>query len=204
MCVSCCRRARRGRGGSWRPPASRHSGAEPRRGAIVRIAVIAPPWVPVPPPAYGGTEAVLDCLARGLRDAGHEVLLFATGDSTCDVPIRWAVEVAPGTAKFSPATAMHHVLRGYAAAVDWGADAVHDHTIVGPLAGVRTGLPIVVTNHSPFDTELRTVFGAIAGAGIAIIAISRHQASTAAGIPIAAVIHHGLDVGAVPLGEGTT
>ncbi len=41
----------------------------------MKIAIIAPPWVPVPPPAYGGTEAVLDTLARGLQDAGHEILL---------------------------------------------------------------------------------------------------------------------------------
>jgi hypothetical protein len=62
----------------------------PRR--PLRIAIVAPPWVPVPPPAYGGTEAVLDNLARGLRDAGHEVMLFATGDSQRDVPTRWALE----------------------------------------------------------------------------------------------------------------
>ena len=37
------------------------------------IGLIAPPWLPVPPPAYGGTEAVLDRLARGLVRAGHEV-----------------------------------------------------------------------------------------------------------------------------------
>jgi hypothetical protein len=41
----------------------------------VRVAIIAPPWVPVPPPAYGGTEAMPDNLARGLQRAGHEVLL---------------------------------------------------------------------------------------------------------------------------------
>ena len=32
----------------------------------MRIAIVAPPWLPVPPPAYGGTENVLDTLARGL------------------------------------------------------------------------------------------------------------------------------------------
>jgi len=42
----------------------------------VDIAIIAPPWVPVPAPAYGGTEAVLDSLARGLQAAGHQVLLI--------------------------------------------------------------------------------------------------------------------------------
>ena len=48
----------------------------------MRIGIIAPPWIAVPAPAYGGTEAVLDTLARGLEDAGHDVLLFASGDSS--------------------------------------------------------------------------------------------------------------------------
>ncbi len=37
----------------------------------MRIGLIAPPWVPVPPPAYGGTEAMVDNLARGLAALGH-------------------------------------------------------------------------------------------------------------------------------------
>jgi glycosyltransferase involved in cell wall biosynthesis len=38
--------------------------------------------------------------------------------------------------------------------------------------------------------------------GVAIIAISHHQASTVVGVPVAAVIHHGIDVAAVPVGRG--
>src|SRR5690606_23911865 len=69
-----------------------------RRGErSVRIAIIAPPWVAVPPPAYGGTEAVLDGLARGLQAAGHDVLLCTTGDSTCPVPKSWVLPEAAGT-----------------------------------------------------------------------------------------------------------
>jgi len=52
----------------------------------MRIGLIAPPWLPVPPPAYGGTEVVVDNLARGLQALGHEVVLFTVGDSTCPVP----------------------------------------------------------------------------------------------------------------------
>jgi hypothetical protein len=43
----------------------------------MRIGLIAPPWVPVPPPAYGGAKAVVDRLARGLVAAGHQVVLAA-------------------------------------------------------------------------------------------------------------------------------
>jgi len=42
----------------------------------MKIAVIAPPWIPVPPPRYGGIELVVYNLAEGLTASGHEVLLL--------------------------------------------------------------------------------------------------------------------------------
>ena len=56
----------------------------------MRIAIIAPPWLPVPPVGYGGTEEVIDTLARGLTAAGHDVLLIAHPESTCCAPLRSA------------------------------------------------------------------------------------------------------------------
>lgn len=47
----------------------------------MRIAQIAPLWEQVPPPAYGGTELVVSLLTDELIRRGHEVTLFATGDS---------------------------------------------------------------------------------------------------------------------------
>ena len=47
----------------------------------LRIAVLAPPWFAVPPTGYGGIEWVVSLLADGLADAGHDVTLFASGDS---------------------------------------------------------------------------------------------------------------------------
>ena len=52
----------------------------------MKIGLVAPPWLPVPPLQYGGTESVVDRLARGLVDQGHEVLLAAPSDSSCPVP----------------------------------------------------------------------------------------------------------------------
>ena len=48
----------------------------------MKIAQIAPLWERVPPPAYGGTELVVGLLTDGLVKRGHEVTLFASGDST--------------------------------------------------------------------------------------------------------------------------
>lgn len=47
----------------------------------MRIAQIAPLWERVPPPAYGGTELIVSLLTDELVRRGHEVTLFASGDS---------------------------------------------------------------------------------------------------------------------------
>ncbi|MGI8661933.1 MAG: glycosyltransferase family 4 protein [Acidimicrobiales bacterium] len=166
----------------------------------MRIALIAPPWVAVPPPAYGGIESVLDGLSRGLVAAGHDVLLFTTGDNRSVVPTRWVLERASGVENFAPATEITHVAHAYEAAK--GFDIVHDHTLCGPLySRWVTTPPIVTTNHGPFDSELGDLYRAISD-DIAVIAISQHQASLADGVRVAAVIHHGIDVDAVPFGAG--
>ena len=47
----------------------------------LRIAMLAPPWIPVPPRGYGGIEAVVDLLCEALVQRGHEVTLFAAPGS---------------------------------------------------------------------------------------------------------------------------
>ena len=47
----------------------------------MHVAITADPMIPVPPTLYGGIERVIDLLARGLVDRGHEVTLFAHADS---------------------------------------------------------------------------------------------------------------------------
>jgi len=55
----------------------------------MRILLLAPLWETVPPPAYGGTEAVVSVLSDGLALAGHDVTLFASGDSTTKGNLEW-------------------------------------------------------------------------------------------------------------------
>ena len=115
----------------------------------MRIGLIAPPAVPVPPPAYGGTESVIDRLARGLVRAGHEVLLAAAANSTCPVPRVGGTDEAADAAPVctDTVTELRHVITGYAAMTD--VDVVHDHTVTGPLYGHRpVGTPVVTTAHA--------------------------------------------------------
>lgn len=168
----------------------------------MRIGIVAPPWVPVPPPRYGGTEAVVDRLARGFQTAGHEVLLWTTGDSTCPVPRRWVLDHAEPDRMGFDAIELHHLVRGYQAMLEWGADVVHDHTLIGPVYACRyPELPVVTTNHGPFDLALSALYQAV-GDDVPIIAISHDQASRAGDVPIAAVIHHGIDLDTYPAGDG--
>ena len=166
----------------------------------MRIGLIAPPWLPVPPPAYGGTEAVVDRLARGMQAAGHEVVLFTTGDATCPVERRWVFEQAQAPRMGEAVAELRHLVHAYEALTS--CDVVHDHTVIGPTYAERLpSLPVVTTNHGPFDRELLDVYRAVARR-VPIIAISHAQAATARGLPIAAVIHHGIDVERFPMGAG--
>lgn len=168
----------------------------------MRIAIISPPWVAVPPPAYGGTENVLDTLARALQSAGHDVLLYATGDSQCPVELRYSFDAALGVSVGGTVAELRQVVDAYRAVREWGAEVVHDHTLAGPLYAERfPHLAVVTTNHGPFDLNMTRIYRELAKRA-PVIAISRHQASTARGVPIAAVIHHGVDLDRFPSGPG--
>jgi glycosyltransferase involved in cell wall biosynthesis len=165
------------------------------------IGLIAPPWLPVPPVRYGGIERVIDGLARGLVAAGHEVLLATPAGSTCPVPqIAGLPESAPERMGCT-VVEIPFVLSAYAALDD--ADIVHDHTVAGPLCvRRRRGAAVVTTNHGPFNADLNPIYAEMSRQGVAVVAISHHQASTAQNVKIAAVIHHGLDIDDIPVGGG--
>jgi len=179
-------------------PVLRHGDAEPR--TPLRILIVAPCWVSVPPTAYGGTELVIDVLARGLKARGHEVILATTGDSTCEVAKVAYHPRALGTDHATPLAETLHVMEAYRASQ--GVDIVHDHTVAGPLVGqTLTSAPIVTTNHGPFIDDLAEYYRRIQDT-TPIIAISHDQARRAHGIQVATVIHHGIEMDRVPLGQG--
>lgn len=168
----------------------------------MRIVLVASPWLPVPPRAYGGTERVVDTLARGLAEAGHDVLLWTTGDSTCPVRRRWVFPRATGVAAARADLELHQVKAAYEAAAAEGADLIHDHTLAGPVYAEHVApAPIVVTAHGPFDDRLGGLYREFADR-LALVAISHHQATTAVTAPIAAVIHHGVDPREFAIGAG--
>ncbi|MGI8778547.1 MAG: glycosyltransferase family 4 protein [Acidimicrobiales bacterium] len=168
----------------------------------MRIAIVAPPWGPIPPDRYGGIEQAVDGLARGLQEAGHEILLYATGDSTCPVPLRWLLEEAEGNRMGFTVPELRHVMAAYDTIAESEIDIVHDHTVLGPVyAEGYTDLPVVTTVHGPFNEELIDLYGRVAHR-VPLIGISEAQGRAAPQVPIARVIHHGVDAGSFAVGDG--
>lgn len=163
----------------------------------MRVGFLAPPWVPVPPPAYGGTEAVIDVLARQLSAQGHDVKLFATGDSTCPVPTDYLFPEAVKPIDHWPSL-RRHLRAGYEALGD--CDVIHDNTLQGPALHRPKG-NIVATTHGPIGArEVKVIRNYRAGTGL--VAISRSQRHAAGWLNWSATIHHGIEVEKYPMGAG--
>jgi hypothetical protein len=96
----------------------------------MKIAVISPPWFPVPPTGYGGIEWVVSLLADGLVDAGHEGSLFASGDSKTKATLEAVFPEAPSEWIGRSFWELRHVLHCYERAGDF--DVINDHS--GPFA----------------------------------------------------------------------
>lgn len=55
----------------------------------MRVALVSPPFLPVPPKRYGGTELFIAQLAEGLKNSGVDVVVYTNGESTVGVETRW-------------------------------------------------------------------------------------------------------------------
>jgi glycosyltransferase involved in cell wall biosynthesis len=119
----------------------------------MRIAQIAPLAESVPPKLYGGTERVVAWLIDELIDLGHEVTLFASGDSQTRaklVPV-WPCALRLGRPRSDPMAAAALLLEAMAQrAADF--DVIHTHIdwIQLPLLS-RLGVPFVTTCHGRLD-----------------------------------------------------
>jgi glycosyltransferase involved in cell wall biosynthesis len=156
----------------------------------MRIAMISTPFVPVPPPQYGGTELVVHELVEGLLDRGHEVTLFATGDSRTRARLAsfypravWPPAHFPDLDHTS--WAMAEVARGQF-------DVVHAHSAVALALGrLMPDTPMIYTLHHAADPELSEYYRDFPE--VAFVAISDDQRRREVGVARSTVIHHGLD-----------
>src|SRR5215212_7391126 len=98
----------------------------PRR---LRVAMLAPPWIPVPAPAYGGIEEVVRLLCEGLVARGHALTLYAPPGSDVAGEVHAVLEEPRPDDIEKARFEADHVSRAFAEIeADGGYDVVHDHT----------------------------------------------------------------------------
>jgi glycosyltransferase involved in cell wall biosynthesis len=168
----------------------------------VHIALVSTPFVAVPPPRYGGTELVVADLALGLRAAGHEVTLFATGDSElpgCRIEALEPTPVWPPEPFAELSHAAWAIGRIILRAEEY--DVIHAHVPSALAMAEFVGLPMVYTLHHEYDEALLRYYERRRGL-FTPIAISRRQSQFLLGCDDCEVVHHGLDVSRYPFGAG--
>jgi len=167
----------------------------------MKIAQIAPPWIAVPPAGYGGTEWVVKHLCDGLAAAGHEVHLFATGDSRTPATLHALfpeqlphVMALPGAMTSYEARHVVDAVERIRAMGD--VDVVHDHSGFQLVAfNEFLGLPPVLhTVHCAFDTHAYPFYEQFRHA-VAYASISDYQRSQAPpGMDWAGTVYNALPV----------
>ena len=142
----------------------------------MKIAIVSPPWFPVPPTGYGGIEWIVSLLADGLASEGHDVTLFASGDSRTRAKLAWVFEHAPSEQIGRSLPDLHHALSAYERAGDF--DVINDHTgHVGAVLGGLVETPVVHTVHGPVDGEPGQVYESIRRVApeVGLISLSLNQ-----------------------------
>jgi glycosyltransferase involved in cell wall biosynthesis len=165
----------------------------------MKIAILSPVWYPVPPTGYGGIELIVSLLADGLVDAGHEVTLFASGDSLTKGELDFVYERAPSELIGRTLPELRHALHCYTRAGDF--DVINDHSGM-PAAALGGALrtPVLHTVHGPLDGEAGPMYESIAQVSpdVGLISISLNQRRPKPGLPWAANIPNALDFSLYP------
>jgi len=157
----------------------------------MRIALISTPFVAVPPRLYGGTELVVHELAEGLVARGHEVVLFATGESRTTAGLRWLYAHAQWPPEML--ADLNHVSWAMQQVAQHGAfDLIHAHSAVAlACARLVPEIPMVYTLHHEREEQLSAFYRHCQNAHY--IAISEDQRRREIAMRDVTVIHHGLD-----------
>jgi glycosyltransferase involved in cell wall biosynthesis len=174
--------------------------------ARLRIAQLAPPWIPIPPPGYGGIEFMLALLCDALVARGHEVELFCAPGSRSSAKVTPLLE-APHPDQIERSifeadqVGLAFDLIDAAAAGANRFDVVHDHSgYVALSMAHRIATPLVHTVHGPFDQDTKPYYARHGSKG-SMVCISHSQASQAPdGANVVAVVHNPIDVHSWPVG----
>src|SRR5579884_1408260 len=161
---------------------------------MLRIAQLAPPFMPVPPTKYGGTERVVSLVTEELVRRGHAVTLFASGDS------RTAAELVPVVPAGLWGRDMSNPYVGIALALGacYGRarefDVIHAHLDISAFPAARLApTPTVHTLHGRLDLPaLRPLYAAYRD--MALISISNNQRRPLSWASWIGTVYNGVDI----------
>ena len=165
----------------------------------MRIAILAPVWFAVPPTGYGGIEWVVSLLADGLVDAGHEVTMFASGDSRTKAELAAIFPQAPSRQIGRTFEELKHALYCFERADEF--DVINDHSgMLGAALGATTDTPVVHTAHGPLDGEPGEIYDLIdkVAPTVGLISISMNQRRPRPHLNWIANCHNALDFSFYP------
>ncbi len=170
----------------------------------MRIAMISTCAVSVPPRAYGGTELVTSELAKMLTRLGHDVTVYATGDSRPSGDLRfrfdrpiWPPDEAAELrhAAFAWRDIARRALSGVAPF-----DVVHTHQAPAIAFAPLQTVPTVYTLHHARDERLVALYLDVPE--VTLVGISRRQVELVPELAVRHVVHHGLDASLYAPGRG--
>lgn len=168
----------------------------------MRIAQVAPLQVATPPKNYGGTERCIYNLTEALVKLGHDVTLFATGDSETsarlEAPIERAINFDPAVE--APAYHMAHLAEIYERADEF--DVIHSHLDYSTLPfALHSKTPTAITLHGRLDNpEFQHCFNTYQKlfdkhhAPVGYVAISKSQRSQLPDVNWVGTIHHAINL----------
>jgi glycosyltransferase involved in cell wall biosynthesis len=165
----------------------------------MRIAQLAPTYERVPPRTYGGTELIVSLVTDELVRRGHDVTLFATGDSRTRAHLR---SITPEPMRYgSYATdglghaeylQLANAQACFLAASDGEFDLIHNHAgVEGMVLAATSDTPVVSTMHNPFAPRTDPIWAAYPWFHHAVSASSAATFPARGALP---PIHHGIDV----------
>ncbi len=158
----------------------------------MRVALVASPFIAVPPPLYGGTELFIANLAEGLTRRGIETVVYANGASTVNSELRWLYEESEWPLASESAGTVKE-LNHLSWAISHSSadcDIVHVNSSLAVTYSRFLSQPFVCTLHHPAEAPLTALYEQYDR--VQYVGISAHQASTHPTLKMD-VIHHGLD-----------
>lgn len=164
----------------------------------MKIAIIAPPFERTPPKKYGGTERIVSLLAEGLVSRGHDVTLFATGDSITNGKLKSYFD-SPVRPYDENVGILHHVLA--IADIDNSFDIIHNHNWNYACFSLLTQVPMITTLHNDHSDLFKLPVFQEMNLNLIAISDKQKQSISESGTKVQYMVHNAIDFSNIAMCE---